>query len=217
MFELDHLAVAGETLEDASAHIETALGVRMQPGGQHPRYGTHNRLLGLEDGLYIEAIAIEPGVPATDRPRWFDLDRFSGPARLSNWILRCPDLPAMASALPPHAQRHVTMQRGDLRWLMTVPEDGILPFDNMFPAVLQWQGTPPASTLTPSGCRLQRLVIAHPQATDLRAALASIMTPIMAPNLAPTLNLQDGRVVIETGAPAFQAVFETPHGQRILE
>ena len=31
---LDHLAVAGETLEDASAHIEQALGVRLQPGRQ---------------------------------------------------------------------------------------------------------------------------------------------------------------------------------------
>ena len=50
---LDHLAVAGETLAEAVAHAEEALGIALGSGGQHPRYGTHNRLIGLEGGLYL--------------------------------------------------------------------------------------------------------------------------------------------------------------------
>lgn len=77
--------------------METALGVSLQPGGQHDLFATHNRLLGLADGFYIEAIAIDPSVSAPSRPRWFDLDRFSGPPRLINWICR---VDSMAATLP---------------------------------------------------------------------------------------------------------------------
>ena len=58
--ELDHIAVAGESLEEAVAHAEAAVGMPLLPGGEHPRYGTHNQLLGLGRGLYLEAIAIDP-------------------------------------------------------------------------------------------------------------------------------------------------------------
>lgn len=72
MLTLDHIAMVGETLEEAAHAVETALGVAMQTGGQHARFATHNRLLGLADGLYLEAIAIDPGAPQPACPRWFD-------------------------------------------------------------------------------------------------------------------------------------------------
>ena len=40
------------------------------------------------------------------------------------------------------------LSRGDLRWQMAVPGDGILPFDNMFPALMQWHSPHPAAQLT---------------------------------------------------------------------
>lgn len=199
---LDHLAVAGQTLQEAVAHTEEALGIPLGPGGQHARYGTQNRLIGLEDGLYLEAIAINPDARPEEQPRWFNLDRFEGPARLSNWILRSQDLAAEKHMLPPHAQRHVSMQRGDLSWLMTVPADGLLPFDNLFPAVLQWQAEPPAGKLPQSGCRLTRLVLSHPEAAELQSALDRI--------------LNDPRLKVEAGEPAMMAEFATPHGPRVL-
>jgi len=200
---LDHLAVAAPTLNEASERVEAALGVPMQPGGQHPMFATHNRLLGLEDGLYLEAIAIDPSAPDPGRARWFDLDRFRGPARLSNWICRTGDMGAALAALPDGAGAPVQLSRGDLRWRMAVPDDGRLPFDNMFPALIQWQGRlHPASMLAPSGCALRRLVVSHPRAEDLRA----------------TLPLNDPRVVIETGpTPALMAEFDTPNGLRRLQ
>lgn len=199
---LDHLAVAGATLEEAIAHTEDALGITLGPGGSHARYGTHNRLIGLEDGLYLEAIAVDPDAQPQEQPRWFNLDRFTGPARLSNWILRSEDLAAENPLLPRNAQRHVQMQRGDLRWLMTVPADGLLPYDNLFPAVLQWQAEPPAAKLPQSRCRLTRLTLSHPEAAGLQAALNRIIS--------------DPRIQVEQGAPAMMAEFGTPHGVRVL-
>jgi hypothetical protein len=90
---LDHLAVSAMSLEEGVAHVEAALGVALAPGGQHPLMATHNRLLGLGD-VYLEVIAADPAAPPPARPRWFDLDRFRGTPRLTNWILACDDLEA---------------------------------------------------------------------------------------------------------------------------
>ena len=216
MIELDHLAVAGETLDAATEHVEAALGVPLQPGGEHVHFGTHNRLLGLEDGLYLEAIAINPAGPKPNLTRWFDLDRFSGAPRLCNWIARTGDLAGEIGRLRVDrvdVGQPVALARGDLRWQMAVPASGVLPFDNLFPALIEWQGDlHPAPMLRPSGCRLARLVIAHPDAAELRALLA----PILAPTPIPTPITAEDRIVIEPGASAIQAEFDTPHGRRVL-
>lgn len=50
MMQFDHIAVAAATLAEAIEHVESALGVKMQPGGEHAVFHTHNTLLGLEEG-----------------------------------------------------------------------------------------------------------------------------------------------------------------------
>lgn len=200
MMELDHIAVAGETLEEATEYVETALGVPLQAGGQHQVFGTHNRLLGLADGLYLEAIAIDPAATPERSPRWFDLDSFSGTPRLTNWICRATGLPALLDRLPDGAGTPVSLTRGDLVWDMAVPVDGKLPFDNVFPALIEWHSDHPAPRLEQQGCALRRLVITHPDAADLEELLP----------------LKDGRLVFETGPAAMEAEFDTPHGTRVL-
>ncbi|WP_299960003.1 VOC family protein [uncultured Roseobacter sp.] len=198
---LDHVAIAGETLQEARDFVENALGVHLQPGGEHAVFGTHNALLGLEDGLYLEAIAVNPAAPKPAYARWFDLDRFAGTARLTNWICRTEDITGMLAALPGDMGRPVALERGDLRWRMAVPEDGILPFDNSAPALIQWD-TPlhPALMLAPSGVRLRRLTIQHPESADLQARLAP--------------HLSDDRVQYAQGPAGLHAAFDTPHGPR---
>jgi hypothetical protein len=198
--ELDHLAVAGESLEAAVAHVEEALGVPLQPGGQHAMFGTHNYLLGLADGLYLEAIAIDPEAKPQRSPCWFDLDRFFGAPRISNWICRCSDMADVLAQLPDGVGTSVALTRGDLRWDMAVPEDGILPYDNMFPALIEWHSVHPAPRLTQQGCVLEWLVIAHPEAAALRTLMP----------------LRDARVEFESGAVGYEASFATPHGRRLL-
>ncbi len=198
---LDHVAVAGETLDEATAYVEEALGVSLQAGGRHERFGTYNRLLGLEDGLYLEAIAIDPQAEDPGQPRWFDLDRFSGSPRLTNWICRVDDLDAMLDRLAVNAGDPIDLARGDLRWKMAVPSDGVLPFDNLFPALIEWKGNlHPAQMLQPGGCRLRRLEISHPQAVELAGIVGQLDC-----------------VEFVEGAPALRAEFDTPHGVRVLE
>lgn len=172
---LDHVAVLGETLAEAVGHVERALGQPMAPGGVHARFGTHNQLLGLEPELYIEAIAIDPSAPDLPDARWFGLDTFRGPPRLDKWICAVDNMEAALRALP-MAGRPVELSRGTLSWTMAVPESGLLPFDGLFPALIQWHApVPPGKTLAAQDAALMGLTVSHPQAHDLQALLAPHM------------------------------------------
>ena len=203
MLRLDHLAVSALTLDSGVAAVEAALGIALQAGGRHPQMATHNRLLGLGD-LYLEVIAPDPAAPRPAWPRWFDLDRFAGPPRLTNWIARCDDLEAEIAASPPGVGRPMALARGNYRWRMAVPDDGILPFDNAFPGLIEWQGPAhPAQALDDCGLRLVRLEIGHPRAADLRASLAG--------------RLDDPRVaIVQASTRTMRAEFDTPNARRQL-
>ena len=203
-WRIDHLAVAAGSLAEGTAAVEAALGVRLASGGSHASMATHNRLLGLGD-LYLEVIAIDPAAVPPPHPRWFRLDQFTGAPRLTNWVVAVDDLEGALAVAPAGAGQAVDLARGDLRWRMGVPGDGCLPFDDAFPALIQWLGGGhPATRLPEAGVRLRRLTVVHPDADGLRAALGG--------------RVADPRLVIEAGAvKAMRAEFETAHGPRHLE
>jgi hypothetical protein len=203
MLTLDHIAIATEALDTGAAEVETALGLALQPGGQHAAMGTHNRLLSLGPD-YMEVIAIDPAGAPPAQPRWFDLDNFAGATRATTWICRCDDLEAALAAAPEGTGVPWSLARGDLSWRMAVPVDGKLPFGGLFPALIEWQGTThPAPRLTDLGARLAGLRLFTPEAEGLRAALAPL--------------IDDPRIeVIAAPAPRMEAVIATPQGEVVL-
>lgn len=196
----DHLAVACTDLDEGAAAVQEALGVKLEPGGRHGYFGTHNRLLSLGRDTYLEVIAIDPDAPKPSVARWFDLDRFQGAPRLSNWILRTEDLDATLAQARPGVGAPVALDRGRYRWRMAVPPDGRLPFDNLHPALMAWDGPHPAADLPERFCRLYSLEVSHPQAEDLFHAL----------------DLSDARIELVEGPPGLRAVIKTPDGLRDL-
>lgn len=200
MTALDHIAIAATDLDEGVLAVQASLGVPLQPGGRHAVMSTHNRLLALGPGEYLEVIAPDPDAPPPGRARWFGLDRFDGTPAPHAWIVRVPDLDAALAMAPPGAGRPVEFVRGDLRWRMAVPDDGMLPFDGLFPALIQWQaGRHPADRLPGAGVRLTGLTLWHPDAPSLQAALA----PLIA----------DPRVTAKVGSlPTLQVRLDTPAG-----
>jgi hypothetical protein len=200
--EIDHLVVAARTLAEGAAHIASALGVRPGPGGVHPSMGTHNLLLSLGAGVYLEVIAVDPSAPPPGHPRWFSLDGFSGPPRLVTWVARTDDLDTALAAAPDGGGTPVALSRGPYSWCFGVTADGRQPFDLCHPALISWQGDRhPADDLPDAGVKLVSLRVEHPDAVALRAALAGC---------------EDPRLDIRTGGARVAALISTPSGPRVL-
>jgi len=69
--KLDHIGICAydlQSLQDAFASI----GLHAEYGGAHATGGTHNALLGFDDGSYIELIALQQPGSVTD-DRWNSL------------------------------------------------------------------------------------------------------------------------------------------------
>lgn len=202
----DHLILAAATLEQGCDHVEAVLGTRPQPGGKHVAMGTHNALVSLGPGLYLEVIAIDPEGAAPSRPRWFDLDEprmraaLAESPKLIHFVVRTDDLVALSGRTPvPLGDPH-PMARGDDRWQMTIPADGHLPGRGLVPTLIQWSGNRhPTDRLADSGIRLVTLAGEHPDPAPIRKALAAL-------GLSEVLKVSYGR------SPRLAAMLRTSRG-----
>lgn len=203
MLRLDHLVISAEALDQALPALAPLFRVPLAPGGEHALMGSHNRLLSLGPDEYLEVIAINPAAPPPAQPRWFGLDRFEGPARLTHFVCAGDDMAQMLALAPPGAGRATALARGDLRWQMAVTETGRLPFDDAFPALISWEGSAhPAQRLPDHGLRLTRLTLHHPAPDALSAALRPL--------------LQDPRIDILPGPRGLSARLSSPFGEICL-
>jgi hypothetical protein len=223
--QMDHLVVLATNLEMGVQWCEATLGITPGPGGEHDKYGTHNRLFKIATPAYptayLEIIAINPHAvrPKKMQPtRWFDMDDAALQAavktepRLVHWVVNTPDMQAARMALRmqgidrgPAVSASRRTSKGVLNWQISVRADGQRLFDGTLPSLIQW-GKPeatdpmrlhPRNTLPRSKVSLERLIVSHPTANKLQAAYAA-------------LGLQD--VAITQGPANVQAVLHTPKG-----
>lgn len=200
---LDHITVAARTLDEGVAYVREALGIEVPPGGSHPAMGTQNRLMSLGPALFLEIISIDPNAPAPDRMRWFGLDEFSALPQLGTWVLGTSDIERTLSRMPDMVGLPVPITRGDLSWLISVPNDGSMPMEGAFPTLIEWPNGSPANRMAKLGCSLRSLTVEHPKANDIQLALEGLF--------------HDRRVQIRQGpAKKLLAEIETPNGQRVL-
>jgi hypothetical protein len=175
--QIDHLVITAPALAVGVEFVRRLLGVALQAGGEHPRMGTHNFLLKLGDFTYLEVISPNPDVPRPGKPRWFQLDEqeADSPPRLATWVARATDIRSTLAASSEPLGNVEPMSRGELKWLITIPCDGRLPFDGVAPTLIEWgTETHPASKLRDVGCSFVRLEAFHPQAQRISALLKSI-------------------------------------------
>ena len=210
MLHLDHITVAANDLAEGVAYVAHALGIAPPAGGAHPLMGTHNHLLRLSETTFLEVIAPDPQAAAPSRPRWFALDdprthaALTSSPRLMTWVVRTSDIGSALAAIPQAARPAITVTRGHLEWLISVPPDGSMPYDGAFPTLIQWpEGPHPASRMADLGCALVEFEIWHPEADTIQSSLSGF--------------LDDPRIRFSREpAPSFRAVIRTPQGDRIL-
>ena len=204
MLHMDHLVVACETLSAGVEYVEELLGAAMSAGGRHDFMGTHNALVSLGPNAYLEVIAIDPAATPPTRPRWFDLDRFSGPPRLTNWICRCTNPIDDLARAPLGIGAFTRAARADLSWQITIPENGRLPYDGCFPGLIGWDGDAhPSQNLPDHHIRLEMLKLSHPLAADLAGFAQKMFENVK-------------YEILKNDQVSIMARLQTPHGARIL-
>jgi hypothetical protein len=218
--QLDHLVIAARTLEEGARFIAGKLGVETSEGGAHPLMRTHNRLLNLWGGGYLEVIAIDPAAAVSDspRPRLFALDnpaflkRLETGPQLVHWVARVErpkSLTRWQAQYPERIAPVVAMSRGTNSWNLTVPDNGAFPAwqgsgDGLLPSLIQWDTTRhPSATLPETGIALKSLTGFHPRAHLLLEQMAwlgashlmNVEVTEGAPVLIAEFELSDGSIV----------------------
>jgi catechol 2,3-dioxygenase-like lactoylglutathione lyase family enzyme len=198
---LDHIVYAVPVLDDAVDDVERRLGVRAAKGGQHTGRGTHNALLSLEDGRYLEIIAPDPRQPEPAQPLPFGVGSSTRP-HLAGWAWRVDDIDAVIARAREHgydpgdavAMERLTADGVRLQWRLTLNAAGGGPV----PFLIDWGDTPHPSRSAPSGLTLLSLRFEHPEP----ASIATTLTALGA----------DAQVVAAE-RPAMVATFAGPNGQ----
>jgi Glyoxalase-like domain len=200
MLELDHLVIAARTLEQGVIWLEDKLGVKMQVGGKHPLFGTHNALLKLGESTYLEVIAVDPDAPKPTRARWFELDtaHLLEQSKLIHWVARTGNLETQVQQFP-QLGRILEATRGNLSWQITVPDDGHLNFEGLIPTLISWRGIHPTSQLERQNCKLLQLRGYHPEPQAVNDTLEQVgADALLEISKAPVAKLS--------------AIIQTPHG-----
>ena len=207
---IDHIVVGASSLDEGCAFIEDRCGVNVPFGGIHEQFSTHNCLMQVGQERYFEIISANPDAPDIGRPRWFSLDEEATRHKLSLrpaalcWVVGVPDIQAIIDKSPVPLGRALSLYRGDLRWQLTVPDDGHLPQGGLIPAFIEWpDGINPSRHMASLGVRLEKLCLTHPE-------------PHWLDNIFSTLDI-DHLAEISEGPQSLSFMCDTPNGPVILD
>lgn len=131
---IDHILIAVKDLELATEVYEQ-LGFQVLQGGEHPKMGTHNALVPLADGTYLELIGVWDEALAQQFSHPV-LDALKSENRLAAFALASDDLDADVAAIRARGfeigdPREGERQRPDgarVAWRSAHPADSRFPF-----------------------------------------------------------------------------------------
>lgn len=169
--KLDHIVIGTRDLDEGTRYLESCLRCTLSPGGQHIGFGTHNRLLNLGGGAYLELIALDPA--QVDNPAM--PIQYKAPFGLGNpevqatiatdpqllaWVVATDNL-AQYETLFEHIGMPTTMRRGEMQWTITHRSDG-QPVPAGLPTFIDWGylsggAMHPSHRLPASSVSLERL------------------------------------------------------------
>jgi hypothetical protein len=165
--QIDHILLGIDDLDRGVQQFEESTGVKPIYGGKHPR-GTHNALVSLGDGTYLEIIAVQKGsTPPDDYAELAQLHKLTP----IGWAVSSKDsaqlrsrleAAGMADCATPGSRttrRRARRCRGRL---------GLADNFEEAPFFIVWSAqTAHPSTTSPTGCKLQQWHIAGPHQKSL--------------------------------------------------
>ena len=166
--QVDHILLGIDDLDRGVEQFEKLTGVRPVYGGKHPR-GTHNALVSLGDGTYLEILALQPNV--TPPKEYEDLKKLNTLTPIG-WAVSSRDSAQLRTRLTsaglavsePSPGSRTTPAGKELSWQTFGLENA---FEEA-PFFIVWspQSAHP-STTSPTGCRLRQWRVAGPHLKSL--------------------------------------------------
>ncbi len=173
---IDHLVYTVSNLEAGMYEIDRLLGVRPEPGGQHPDFGTHNAILSLGPTTYLEVIAPDPSLKSPKQGLLFQ-DYYGQEPRLTRWVIRTEKIETLVEKAKAGGLHLGEVQSGSrekpdgtmLSWKLTNP--WIMPLDGVIPFLISWGDTPHPASSAPQVAELVDFRIEHQSPTKVKEAL----------------------------------------------
>jgi len=200
---VDHIVVAAPDVDEAVAELEGLLGVALHAGGQHPAWGTRNRILPLGPRVYLEVIGPDATQVSDGVVDIFGLDRVVKPSLVA-WALATPDLHSVArrakeAGLPvgePIPGRRVRGDGTELAWTLTDP--AAIDPDSLVPFLIRWSSPHPAQGWS-GAVELLSLEGEHPRPHEASHRLATLAVDLSVaqadrPGLIATLRGPKGEI-----------------------
>lgn len=207
--KIDHLVIGAKNLRQGIDYVQNSLGVTIPYGGVHVKMGTHNQLMQLGDGVFLEVISINPDIETPTRPRWYGLDdplirqQIETRPALLTWVVNTANIKELIQKSNFSLGRAELISRGKLSWYFGLPTDGRLLAGGFLPYAIEWQtDVHPSTNMADLGCSIHSFDIYHPYSSWLRSALESI----------GALNLVKVHSLLENEAPYLVASINTPSG-----
>lgn len=177
MSTLDHLIVAGPDLPRLIAWLSATTGLNPVAGGRHPDHGTHNALVGLAGGIYLELMAPEPNGRAEGAYRR-SIAHIASP-ELFTWCARTADLSGLAARaaalgleVTTDGGSRPTAAGAELKWRLAAFSGHGL--GGQVPFFIDWLDSPHPAAGLEQQASLTSLVLEHPDADGLTNLLDAL-------------------------------------------
>jgi len=183
-FGIDHVLIAVEDL-DAAIKTYQELGFEAFFGGEHPNHGTHNALVPISGGFYLELIAVKNPELASQFPHTQRiLGALERPNRYIQWALDTPDLDEAVReirdrGIEMHAPIPGARKRSDgidVAWRTAFFEDPRLPFLIQDITPRETRIAEPSSGLGQK-MELKSILLGTPDVRELTELFAKILGP----------------------------------------
>lgn len=161
---IDHIVWAVPDLDAGMALIQQLTTIRPTYGGVHPGRGTHNAILPLSRGIYLEIIA-----PANSQSHcWMDIHMIQEP-EVVRWAWKATELEDKVRLLessginigPIFGGRRIMKDGTVLKWDLTDPD--AFKSDKIIPFLIDWKNGPHPTTDLETPCDLLDVKMTHPE------------------------------------------------------
>lgn len=204
--KIDHLVYAVPDLKKSIKDLSKLLGVEVIYGGEHKSEGTHNALVNLGNGCYLELLAIDKNNTNISKKRWMGMDLLTEPM-LTRWAIKSDNLEEDAAILKAAHPQMGNIKTGSrkktdgstLSWALSMPLAA--PLVEVLPFALDWKDSIHPTESLPDVCQLVELQATHPEPDTVLPTLEA---------LGVTISLKKN-----TNA-SLTAVIQSPNGLVIL-